>query len=148
MRAVALSVAVCLLAGATAMALSYEPGIYSAGKQKKGTGVTLNIEPGYLTVRRIGFVEHCTGPSHAFDEPVSFVEGSSASLAGPINKHGRFSERYASGGSVFKVKGHVSGTIATITGTEHGSFDRDGETLSCHGSQTFKAHASLTTGGR
>ena len=71
-----------------------------------------------------------------------------SSLAGPIKRHGRFSARYSQGGTVFKVKGHVSGSIATITGSEHGSFEKNGETVTCHGSQKFKAHGSPVTGGQ
>jgi hypothetical protein len=147
-RVLILIVAASVLCTTAAIALVYASGPYTAGDQRKGTGVRITFRPGSFAVRRIAYRERCTTPQGSFRQPVAFVAGRSASLTGAVDAQGGFSGKYKAPADmfghrdVFKVKGQVAGTTATIVSTEHSSYlVNDIGITSCRGRHRF--HASL-----
>lgn len=146
MRSLVTTTLIASLATAATASAAARDGFYNAGTQKTGTLVATKNDR--FDVRRIAFTEHCKAGDRSFDEPIKFVKGSDASISGPIKASGRFSGRYESKGTVFVVKGRFRGDHAKIVGSEHGSFqDESGDTVTCHGSHTFRAHFVDVTGG-
>jgi hypothetical protein len=147
-RVLIVVVAGSMLCTTAAIASMYASGVYTAGDQKKGTGVRVNFQPGSFAVERIAYRERCTTPQGSFRQSVAFVAGSSASLTGAVDAQGKFSGKYTSEADmfghrgVFKVKGHVAGTSATVVSTEHSSYlINDIGFAYCRGTHRF--HAKL-----
>jgi hypothetical protein len=147
MRFSLITTSVCLAVACAGTASAAPTGLFIAGEQQGGSGVTVRVEDNFFSVQRFAFSEHCTGPSGSFDEPVAFVEGSQASLDGRIKRSGRFKGRFEQDRTAFKVSGKIKGRHGRIKGSVDGSYEKDGETVDCHGTKTFKLRFVDLTGG-
>jgi hypothetical protein len=147
MRRVALLVlGLSLASTGVAMALAYKPGTFAAGKslpnfKQLGAELRLDIRTGSFRVRRISYPEVCSSATRSFTDEFTFLASSSASLTGAIDKHGHFSGKYRAGGGTVTVSGSVSGSKATVHGTERSTYTPTGSTtqFTCTASHTFQA---------
>jgi hypothetical protein len=139
-RTLLLAVSLVLTLAGVAVAASYKTGPYTAGSSQ-GDGVSLRIHRGSFSVSRISFQETCSNASGSFTEPFTFRKGTDAKLNGKINRKGRLSGRYKGPGGTVTISGRVKGSVATVKGSESGSFTPEGsaQPYNCSGSHTFKA---------
>lgn len=144
-----LTIGIMLVLAVTALAASFKTGLYSAGfPSTHAAGIDITIHKRAFAVQEMSFRERCTSNQGSLTDYFEFVAGTRAKLTGKIKADGKFSGKAVFSDGTDHISGTVSGTKATVKGSEHTTYqpNPNGPVYTCQGSATFHAKRVQTTG--